>query len=131
MRSTLCDAVARCQLRRLRGVAAAAPLPAAIVALVLVTAPVILFRLGGAVGGEVADGIDNAGVSDAVVLGLLLAAAVAGSALAVAAPERSALGSQVAAGPPGAVVGVIALMLTPQSPARSSSCRLWSPSASA
>ena len=113
MRSTLCDAVARCQLRRLRGVAAAAPLPAAIVALVLLTAPVILFRLGGAVGGEVADGIGTAGVSDAVVLGPLLAAAVAGSALAVAAPERSALGSQVAAGPPGAVVAVIALMLTP------------------
>ena len=49
----------------------------------------------------------------AVVLGPLLAAAVAGSALAVAAPERSALGSQVAAGPPGAVVAVIALMLVP------------------
>ena len=36
MRSTLCEAVARCHLRRLRGVAAAAPLPAAIVALVVV-----------------------------------------------------------------------------------------------
>jgi hypothetical protein len=105
--------VAHCHLRRLRGVAAAAPLPAAIVALVLLASPVILFRLGRAVGGEVAEGIGNAGVADAVVLGPLLAAAVAGSALAVAAPERSALGSQVAAGPPGAVVALIALTLTP------------------
>ena len=64
MRSTLCEAVARCHLRRLRGVAASAPLPAAIVALVVVTAPVILFRLGGAVGAEVADGIGAAGVSE-------------------------------------------------------------------
>ena len=88
MRSTLCDAVARCQLRRLRGVAAAAPLPAAIVALVLLTAPVILFRLGGAVGGEVAHRLGDAGVSESVVHGPQLAAAVAGSALAVAAPER-------------------------------------------
>ena len=92
MHSTLCEAVARCHLRRLRGVAAAAPLPAAIVALVVVTAPVILFRLGGAVGDEVADSIGTAGVSDALVLGPLLAAAVAGAALAVAAPPRSALG---------------------------------------
>ena len=52
MSSTLCEAVARCHLRRLRGVAAAAPLPAAVVALVVVTAPVISFRLGGAVGDE-------------------------------------------------------------------------------
>ena len=95
MRSTLCEAVARCHLRRLRGVAAAAPLPAAIVALVVVTAPVILFRLGGAVGDEVADSIGAAGVSDALVLGPLLAAAVAGAALAVAAPRdrRSAIRS--------------------------------------
>ena len=101
MRSTLCEAVARCHLRRLRGVAAAAPLPAAIVALVVVTAPVVLFRLGGAVGAEVADSIGAAGVSDGLVLGPLLAAAVAGAALAVAAPPRSALGDQVAAGPAG------------------------------
>ena len=64
MRSTLCEAVARCHLRRLRGVAAAAPLPAAIVALVVVAAPFVLFRLGGAVGAEVADSIGDAGVSD-------------------------------------------------------------------
>src|SRR6188472_2151731 len=113
MRSTLCDAVARCHLRRLRSVAAAAPLPAAIVALVLLTAPVVLLRLGSAVGAELTDGIGNAGVSDAVVLGPLLAAAVAGSALAVAAPARSALGSQIAAGPSGPVVAVIALTLVP------------------
>ena len=113
MRSTLCEAVARCHLRRLRGVAASAPLPAAIVALVVVTAPVILFRLGGAVGDEVADSIGAAGVSDALVLGPLLAAAVAGAALAVATPSRSALGDQVAAGPSGAAIAVVALTLVP------------------
>ena len=113
MHSTLCEAVARCHLRRLRGVAASAPLPAAIVALVVVTAPVILFRLGGAVGDEVADSIGAAGVSDALVLGPLLAAAVAGAALAVATPSRSALGDQVAAGPSGAAIAVVALTLVP------------------
>ena len=114
MHSTLCEAVARCHLRRLRGVAAAAPLPAAIVALVVVTAPFVLFRLGGAVGDEVVAGsIGTAGVSDALMLGPLLAAAVAGAALAVAAPPRSALGDQVAAGPPGAVIAVVALTLVP------------------
>jgi hypothetical protein len=113
MHSTLCDAVARCHLRRVRGVAAGAPLPAAIVALVLLTAPVMLLRLGGAVGAELAGGIGNAGVSDAVVLGPVLAAAVAGSALAVAAPTRAALGAQVGAGPPGPVAAVIALTLVP------------------
>ena len=124
MRSTLCEAVARCHLRRLRGVAAAAPLPAAIVALVVVTAPVILFRLGGAVGDEVAGSIGTAGVSDALVLGPLLAAAVAGAALAVAAPPRSALGYQVAAGPSGAAIAVVGAHARPRgSPARSWSCR--------
>jgi hypothetical protein len=113
MHSTLCEAVGRCHLRRLRGVAAAAPLPAVIVALVVVAAPVVLFRLGGAVGDEVADSIDTAGVSNALVLGPLLAAAVAGAALAVAAPSRSALGFQVAAGPPGAAIAVVALTLVP------------------
>ena len=48
MRSTLCEAVARCHLRRLRGIAASAPLPAAVMALVVAAAPVLLFRLGGA-----------------------------------------------------------------------------------
>jgi hypothetical protein len=113
MRSTLCEAVARCHLRRLRGIAAAAPLPAGIVALVVAAAPIALFRLGGAVGAEVAEGIGNAGVAQALVLGPVLAGAVAGAALAVAAPARSALGPQVAAGPSGAAVAVVALTLVP------------------
>ena len=65
MHSTLCDAVARCHLRRLRGVAAGAPLPAAIVALVLLTAPVILLRLGECHRAEVAGGIGDARVAEA------------------------------------------------------------------
>ena len=92
MRSTLCEAVARCHLRRLRGIAASAPLPAAVMALVIAAAPFVLFRLGGAVGAEVADSVATAGVAEGLVLGPLLAAAVAGATLAVAAPARSALG---------------------------------------
>ena len=61
MRSTLCEAVARCHLRRLRGIAASAPLPAAVMALVIAAAPFVLFRLGGAVGAEVADSIGDGG----------------------------------------------------------------------
>lgn len=113
MRSTLCEAVARCHLRRLSGIAASAPLPAAVMALVIAAAPVLLFRLGGVVGAEVVDSVATAGVSDGLVLGPLLAAAVAGATLAVAAPARSTLGNQIAAGPAGAVVAVIALVLVP------------------
>ncbi len=113
MRSTLCEATARCHGRRLRGVAAAAPLPVGVVGLVVLLAPFVLFRLGGAVGKEVSGSITDASVSAGLTLGPLLAAAVAGAALAVAAPTRSALGSQIAAGPSGAAVVVVAVALVP------------------
>ena len=64
-------------------------------------------------GAEVAESIATPGVSEGLVLGPLLAAAVAGATLAVAAPARSTLGNQIAAGPAGAVVAVIALVLVP------------------
>src|SRR5690349_1645537 len=113
MRSPLSEAIARCHLRRLRSTAAAAPLPAAVILLVLVAAPFALFRLGGVVGAEVADGIESAGVAEGLVLGPVLAAAVAGVAMAVAAPTRSALGDLVAAGPSGAAACLVALLLVP------------------
>ena len=113
MHSTLCEAVARCHLRRLRGIAASAPLPGAVFALVIATAPFVLFRLGGAVGAEVADSVGSTAVAEGLVLGPLLAAAVAGATLAVVAPARSALGDQIAAGPAGAVAAVIALVVVP------------------
>ena len=79
----------------------------------IATAPFVLFRLGGTVGAEVADSVGSTSVAEGLVLGPLLAAAVAGATLAVVAPARSALGDQIAAGPAGAVAAVIPLLSFP------------------
>ena len=113
MRSPLCDAVARCHLRRLRRAVAAAPLPAAVAATLVVFAPLALVRVGRAVGDELAGAAGSAGVADALVLGPMLAAAAAGAALAVSFPGPSALGQQLAAGPGGETVAVLACLLVP------------------
>lgn len=99
MRSTLFEAIARCHLRRLRAMIAEAPLPSAVVGLVVVLAPLALTHVGQAVGAELAGATSVDGVSAAIVLGPVLAAAVAGAALAVSLPGVSALGRQIAAGP--------------------------------
>ena len=113
MRSALCKAVARCHARRLGKTAATAPLPTAIVATLVVLAPLALARVGRAVGGELAGAMGTGGVADALVLGPMLAAAVAGAALAVSLPGRSALGQQVAAGPCGGIAAIVAGLLVP------------------
>jgi hypothetical protein len=113
MRSALCDHVARCHARRLSKTVAAAPLPAAIVAILVVLSPLALVRVGGAVGGELADVVGAGGVADALVLGPVLAATVAGAALAVSLPGRSALGQQIAAGPCGRRAAIVAGLLVP------------------
>ena len=113
MRSTLCEAVARCHLRRLRGIAASAPLPAAVMALVIAAAPFVLFRLGGALGAEVAESIDAAGVSGGPRPRTAARGRCRGRDAGGRAPARSTLGNQIAAGPAGAVVAVIALVLVP------------------
>ncbi len=113
MRSPLCDAVARCHLRRLRRAVAVAPLPAAVAATLVVLAPLALGRVGRAVGDELAGAAGSAGVAEALVLGPMLAAAAAGTALAVSYPGPSALGQQLAAGPGGETVAVLACLLVP------------------
>ena len=113
MHSTLCDAVARCHVRRLRQTVAAAPLPAAVAVILVVLAPFALFRIGRAVGGELAGVVGAGRVADALVLGPVLAAAVAGAALALSLPGRPALGQQVAAGPCGGVAAIVAGLLVP------------------
>ena len=113
MRSALYSAVARCHARRLGKTVATAPLPAAIVAILVVLAPFALVRVGRAVGGELSGVIGTGGVADALVLGPVLAAAVAGAALAVSLPGRSALGQQVAAGPSGGSAVIVAGLLVP------------------
>ena len=111
--TTLCDAVARCHLRRLRGAIAVAPLPAAVGATLVLLAPLALVRVGRAVGVELAGAAGSAGVADALVVGPVLAAAVAGTALAVSHCGRSALGQQVAAGPCGRTAAVLACLVVP------------------
>jgi len=113
MRSALCEAVARCQLRRLRGAAAAAPVPAAVLALALALAPFALSHLGHSLGRELAGADGTGAISGAIVLGPLLAAAVAGAGLAVSFPGRAALGHQLAGGPVGQVSAVVATVLVP------------------
>jgi len=99
MPSPLFDAVARCHARRLRGLAAAAPLPAAAVAILVLAAPIALIRIGRVVGGELAGAMGAEGVQEAVVLGPVLAGAMAGAALALSLPGAAALGQQIGAGP--------------------------------
>lgn len=113
MSSGLSSAVSRCQVRRLRATAGAAPLPVAVGALLVVLAPFGLVRLGRAVGSDLAAAIGAAGVADAILLGPMLAAAVAGAAVAVSLPGRAALGQQVASAPIGGVHAVVAGLLVP------------------
>jgi hypothetical protein len=113
MRSALCDAVVRCHARRLSKLVATAPLPAALVAVLVVVSPLALVRVGRAVGGELAGVVGTGGVADALVLGPVLAGTVAGAALAVSLPGRSALGQQVAAGPCGGIAAIVAGLLVP------------------
>ena len=113
MRSKLSEAVARCQLRRLRHVAGAAPLPVAGIALVVALAPVALYRAGQVLGADLGGAIDGAGISDGIALGPLLAAMVAGAVLAVSLPGRAALGAQITAGPPGRFASILAITVVP------------------
>jgi len=113
MPSPLFDAVARCHVRRLRGLAAAAPLPAAAVATLVLSAPIALIRIGRVVGGELAGAIGIESVHEAVVLGPVLAAAMAGAALAVSLPGPAALGQQIDAGPCGRRAALMAGLVVP------------------
>jgi len=113
MRSELCRAVARCQARRLRTTVAAAPLPAAIVVILVMLAPVALARVGSVVGSEIASAVASTDVATALVLGPVLAAAAAGAALAVSLPARAGLGQQIAAGPCSDLTAVTAGLLFP------------------
>lgn len=113
MRSPICRAVVRCHARRLFSLAAAAPVPALIVAAVAAVAPFALRGVGRRIGGELA-GISNADeVATALVTGPMLAAAAAGAALTLSLPGRAALGAQLAAGPTGDAVAVVARLLVP------------------
>src|SRR3954451_18821479 len=113
MLSTLCKAVARCHARRLQTAAVASPLPAALVGFLVALAPLALNRVGHAVGGELVGAVGDPGVTDGLVLGPLLAASVAGAALALWLPERSAVGQQLAAGAVGDLAVVCASLLVP------------------
>jgi hypothetical protein len=113
VRSQLSEAVVRCQARRLRRMAAAAPLPTALLATVVVVAPLAFAHVGRALAGELAGAASTADVAAAMVLGPVLAAAVAGAAFASSLPERSSFGGQVAAAPLDAVTAVVAVTLVP------------------
>jgi len=113
VRSPLCEAVVRCQARRLRATVAVAPVPAAMLAAALVLAPLAFVRLGHALAGELADAISTEGVADGMVLGPALAAAVAGAAWAAALPERPSLGHQISVAPFDGVVAVVAVTVAP------------------
>ena len=113
MPSPLFDAVARCHVRRLRGLAATAPLPAAVVAVLVLAAPIALIRIGRIVGGELAAAVGAESVQEAVVLGPVLAAAMAGAALALSLPGAAALGQQIGASPCGRHAPLLAGLVVP------------------
>ena len=113
MLSSLSDAVWRCQARRLRTLVATAPVPAGLVAALVLAAPLALVRVGGSLGDELAAAAASAAVTNAVVVGLVLASAIAGAAGAASLPGRAALGPQFAAGPSGEADTVVAGLLFP------------------
>ena len=113
MSSPLSEAVARCHLRRLLGIVAAAPLPALVLAAGVLVAPFGFCAARARTRDELAGSPSAHGVAEAIVAGPMLAAAVAGTALAVSLPERSALGGQIAAAPVRAASVVVAHCLVP------------------
>lgn len=113
MRFELCRAVARCQGRRLLEAIRSAPLPAAIVASLIVIAPIALARVGATLGDELAPTSAMPGVATALVLGPCLAAAAAGAVVAISSPTRAGLGQQIAAGPCGDRSAIVAPLLLP------------------
>lgn len=113
MRFVLSRAVARCQARRLWAVAAAAPVPAAVVIALVALAPLALARIGAVVGDDLAAAAVSVELTTALVLGPCLAAAAAGSVLAVSLPTRAGLGQQIAAAPCGDRSAIAAALLLP------------------
>ena len=113
MSSPLCSAVARCHARRLRGIAARAPLAVVAVAALVVATPFACLRLGDALGRELDGSLGAQPVSVAVVAGPAVAAAVAGMASAVSLRGRAALGVQLAAAPFPSHEAVVAVCLVP------------------
>jgi len=91
----------------------AAPLPAAIVAVLVAVAPLLLARVGAALGNELAPSVASSGVGAALVLGPCLAAAAAGGVLAASLPTRALLGQQIGAGPFSDRSAVVAPLLLP------------------
>jgi hypothetical protein len=96
-----------------RRAAASAPLPASVLALAVVLAPLAVARAGRALGAELAGAEQASGVANAIVLGPALGAAVGGAALAAALPARAALGGQLAAAPVGDLPALLALLAAP------------------
>lgn len=113
MRSALCEAVARCHARRLRMTFETAPLPATAAIVLVALAPIALARVGNALGGELAGVVSAVGVADALVIGPVTVAAVAGAAVAVSLPGRSAVGQQISAGPCGGITVIVAGLVMP------------------
>lgn len=113
MSSPLYSAVARCHVRRLLGLAAANPLAALAITAVVLASPLACLRLGTALGAELLGSLGAHGVADGILAGPALAAAVAGMALAVSFPGRSALGTQIAAAPFSGRDAVVAACVVP------------------
>jgi hypothetical protein len=113
MRFALSRAVARCQIRRLSAIASTTPLPTAIGLGLAVVAPLVLARIGRALGAELASSVTSRELATALVLGPCLTAAAAGAVAAVALPPRAALGQQIAAGPIDALSARGASLLLP------------------
>jgi hypothetical protein len=113
VRSPLFDALVRCDVRRLRAVVGEAPLVSLAVTMVVLAAPLVVLRAGGGIGRELAGAVQADGVAAALVLGPVLAAAMAGAAIALTLPGRSTLGQQIAAGPVDRRVALVAGLAVP------------------
>lgn len=107
----LFDAVLRCLVRRGRSFALRAPLPAAVIAAVLVLAPLALARATSAVARTSSAALADPVATRIVALALLVPAAAAGAAASRLVPAAERLGAAVVAAPVRRGVAALAAAL--------------------
>lgn len=110
---SLSSAVLRCQRRRLARALRAAPLPGALLVLVLAASPLVAVRGGRSLGRLLQPVLADAEAARSLTLAPLLAGVAAGVAVGAASSARRSLGLPLGAAPVGARRALVACALVP------------------
>jgi hypothetical protein len=109
----LSRAVLRCLWRRAATALGAAPLAGAALVILVVAAPLLLARLGSALGATLAPVVDDDEAARLLALASMLAGAAAGASVSLTSAGRRSLGPQLSAGPIGERGALVASVLVP------------------